>query len=67
MSPEQNKYGKPDIIVFGHDHRVVVQQVHGVLFVNPGSPTFQDYIRGPGTIGILDIVSDKVDVKILNL
>ena len=66
-SPEQNKYGKPDIIVFGHDHRAIVQRVHGVLFVNPGSPTFQDYVRGPGTIGILDIKSGEADVKIIRL
>mgnify|MGYP001570402235 FL=1 len=66
-SPEQNKYGKPDIVIFGHDHRTIVQHVHGVLFINPGSATFQNYVRGPGTIGILNIDSDAVDVNILKL
>ncbi len=66
-APEQNKYGKPDIVVFGHEHRTIVQRVHGVLFVNPGSPTFLNYVRGPGTLGILNIDSNVVDVKILNL
>ncbi len=65
--PEQNKFGKPDIVIFGHEHRTIVQRVHGVLFVNPGSPTFQNYVRGLGTIGILNIDSDNVDVKIKNL
>ena len=66
-SPEQNKYGKPDIVVFGHEHRTVVQHVDGVLFVSPGSPTFLNYLHGLGTIGILDINSGEVDVRILRL
>ncbi|MBI2328933.1 MAG: metallophosphoesterase family protein [Chloroflexi bacterium] len=59
--------GKPDIIVFGHEHRTVVEQVDGTLLINPGSPTFLNYLRGLGTIGLLDINSGKVDVQILQL
>jgi len=58
---------KPDIIVFGHEHRTVVERVDGTLLINPGSPTFLHYLRGLGTIGILDIDSGEVDVRILQL
>ena len=62
LSPGQDK--SPDIVVFGHEHRTVVQHVDGILFVNPGSPTFLNYCRGLGTIGILDINSGEADVRI---
>ena len=65
LSPEPD--GRPDIVVFGHEHRAVVQQVDGVLFINPGSPTFLYYCRGLGTAGILDINSGEVDTRILRL
>ena len=65
LSPEQDK--KPEIVVFGHEHRTVIQHLDGTLFVSPGSPTFLDYRRGPGTVGILNINSGEVDVQILQL
>ena len=58
---------KPDIVVFGHEHRAVVEHVDGILLVNPGSPTFLNYLRGLGTIGILDINSGETEVQILQL
>ena len=58
---------KPDIIVFGHEHRTAVEHVDDTLLVNPGSPTFLNYLRGLGTIGILDINSGEVDVRIVQL
>ena len=57
----------PDIVVFGHEHRTVEQRLDSILFVNPGSPTFLGYRRGLGTVGILDIDSDRADVSILHL
>ncbi len=65
LSPEQNN--RPDIVVFGHEHRTVVQDIDGTLFVNPGSPTFLHYRRGLGTVGILDINSGKTEAHILQL
>ncbi|MFC1943385.1 YfcE family phosphodiesterase [Chloroflexota bacterium] len=56
-----------DIVVFGHEHRTVVEHLNGTLLVNPGSPTFLNYLRGLGTVGILDIDSGEVDVHILQL
>lgn len=57
----------PDIVVFGHEHRTDVQQIDGILFVNPGSPTFLNYLRGLGSIGILDINSGGADAQIVRL
>ncbi len=58
---------KPDIIVFGHEHRTVVEHVDDTLLVNPGSPTFLHYNRGLGTVGILNIDSGEMDVRIVQL
>jgi len=57
----------PDIIVFGHEHDTLVQHHDGVLFVNPGSPTFLKYRHGLGTVGILSINSDEAQAFILQL
>lgn len=65
--PEQVKPDSPDIVVFGHEHHVTVQRHSGVLFVNPGSPTFLHYRRGLGTVGILDIGPGEAQVRILQL
>ena len=65
LSPGQDN--RPDIVVFGHAHHTVVQRVSDVLFVNPGSPTFLFYHRGLGTVGILDLDSGEVDVRIVQL
>jgi len=57
----------PDIVVFGHEHRTVVQEHNGILHVNPGSPTFLNYRRGLGTVGLLSIDSGQAQVRILEL
>jgi len=57
----------PHIVVFGHEHRAITQHHNGILFVNPGSPTYLNYQRGLGTVGILDIESGKAQVQILQL
>ena len=67
MALGQDKRDSPDIVVFGHEHRTVVQRLNDILFVNPGSPTFLHYRRGLGTVGILDIDSGEADVSILQL
>lgn len=65
LSPVQNN--KPDIVVFGHEHRTVVEHVDGILFINPGSPTFPGYRRELGTVSILDIKPGKADIDIQQL
>ena len=64
---EQDRHVSPDIFVFGHEHRPIVEHIDGTLFINPGSATFQNYRQGLGTVGILDIDSNKSDIHIINL
>ena len=66
-SQGQNTRDAPDIVVFGHEHRPIVQRYGDILFVNPGSPTLLNYRRGLGTIGILDIDSGEAQVHIQEL
>ncbi len=58
---------KHDIVVFGHEHRIVEERVGQTLYVNPGSPTYLDYQRGLGTVGILTIESGQARVEFLKL
>ena len=67
ISPEEDNDGKPDIIISGHDHRTVVERCDGILYVNSGSPTFLNYQRGLGTVGILELNPDRADVRIIQL
>ena len=57
----------PDVIVHGHNHDAGVWDNDGVLFVGSGSPTFLNYRRGPGTVGILEITSGGVAASIVRL
>ena len=66
-SPQQHDPDSPDIVVFGHEHRTVVEDKGSTLFINPGSPTFLNYRRGLGTAGILTIDSSRPQVHILQL
>ncbi|MFH1141256.1 MAG: metallophosphoesterase family protein [Chloroflexota bacterium] len=66
-SEGRDVHDNPDIVVFGHEHRVLVQRTGDILFINPGSPTFLHYRRGLGTVAILDIDSGQVQVQILEL
>ena len=56
------KFGGPvDVVAFGGTHRPVALCAHGMLFVNPGSPTYprgpgwQAREPAPGTVGILQL------------
>lgn len=66
-SVENNHPDDPNIVVFGHSHHPSVQSHDGILFVNPGSPTFLDYRSGLGTVALLHIDSGKPQVDILQL
>ena len=57
----------PEVIVHGHNHDAGVWDSRGVLFVGSGSPTFLNYRRGRGTVGILEIDSAGVRASIVRL
>lgn len=63
----QDEHDPPDIVVFGHEHRAMVQRSENALLVNPGSPTLLNYRRGLGTVAILTIGAGEADVVVLQL
>ena len=54
----EHEFGGPvDVFVHGHTHVQQVEEVRGVLLVNPGSPTYpRNMDRSHGTVGFLEIV-----------
>ena len=67
----QKKFGgEVDVVVFGDTHEEMVEWREGVLFVNPGSPTYPGRRHRPGSLGtvaIMDINGDEIDARIVNL
>ncbi len=65
------KFGQPvDVVVFGDTHEELVCWWDGVLFVNPGSPTYPGRRHQPGalgTLGRLKIAGRAVDVELIRL
>ncbi len=61
--------GVVDIIVFGDTHvATVIESRKGLLLVNPGSPTIPRGTVGVlGTVGLLDIINDTVEARIVQL
>jgi putative phosphoesterase len=66
--PEKHNLEKaPDVVVFGHTHRDVVQTVGKSLLVNPGSATFPYYQLRLGTVALLTIKAGKAEARIVPL
>ena len=65
------KFGQPvDIVLFGDTHEELVCHYDGVLFVNPGSPTYPGRRHRPGalgTVGLLEIESGSARVRLVDL
>jgi len=58
------KTDNPDIIIFGHSHKSMNEQVGGILFFNPGSAT--DVTADCNSYGIIEI-SGKISARIIKL
>ena len=66
--PERHNLEKaPDILVFGHTHRDIVQTIGKSLLVNPGSATFPYYQPRLGTVALIDINAGKAEAHIVQL
>lgn len=51
----------PDVIVYGDTHTELINEVDGILCVNPGSPTYpRNYNTQYGTIGFMELDAGKV-------
>ena len=58
----------PDVIVFGDTHRECIEEVNGILCVNPGSPTYpHNYDTQLGTIGFLELDDQHASASIWQL
>ncbi|MBI4307426.1 MAG: metallophosphoesterase family protein [Chloroflexi bacterium] len=67
----RRKFGGPvHIVAFGDTHEELVETHSGILFVNPGSPTYPG-VRHPlgdlGTVAILEVVSGQAHAEIVKL
>ncbi len=52
--------GRVDVIVHGHTHVEQVEELRGVLLVNPGSPTFpRNMARSLGTVAFLEVEGSR--------
>jgi len=56
-----------DVLIFGHTHKAVIDSYQGVLLVNPGSPTFPNYVARLGTVAIITIASGKAEARLVQL
>ena len=68
------RFGGPvDVVAFGGTHRPVTLSAHGMLFVNPGSPTYprgpgwQPREPAPGTVGILHLHDSVAAFELVEL
>ncbi|MDE2939099.1 MAG: YfcE family phosphodiesterase [Chloroflexota bacterium] len=65
------KFGQPvDVVMFGDTHEELVCWYDGVLFINPGSPTYPGRKHKPGTPGtVAKLRVDKraVEVELVQL
>ena len=62
--------GEVDVVVFGDTHEEMVEWKEGVLFVNPGSPTYPGRRHAPGspgTVAIVDIADGEIRARIVDL
>lgn len=57
-----------DVLVYGDTHVEAIDTLHGILCVNPGSPTFpRNHSTRLGTIGFLDVVGGRPEASIWQL
>jgi len=57
-----------DVLVYGDTHVEAIDTLHGILCVNPGSPTYpRNHSTRLGTIGFLDVVDGRPEASIWQL
>ncbi len=65
------KFGQPvDVVIFGDTHEELIEWHDGVLFVNPGSPTYpgrRHRFGDLGTIAVMDVREGDIQARIIDL
>jgi predicted phosphodiesterase len=64
---EDSRKKPSDGIVYDHTHQSKLEDRHGTIRINPGSPTFPGYDYVLGTVGFININSGKADARIIPL
>jgi putative phosphoesterase len=59
-------YPDADLVVFGHSHRPVIEQVGGVLAVNPGSAGPRRF-QGPVTVALAELSPGRTSARLVEL
>ena len=57
--------GKPDIIIFGHSHKYLEEEIDGVLWLNPGSCGRRRFDL-PVTMAVLKITGENYRIEKIN-
>lgn len=67
-TPQKVAAAHPDagLVVFGHSHRPLIEQVGPTLAVNPGSAGRQRF-RDPVTVALAEIADGKVTARLVDL
>jgi putative phosphoesterase len=61
-------FGTPvDIVVFGRTLYPMVEEHHGVLFINPGSPSLPRNLMKLGNVALLDLTPNDRNARIIDL
>lgn len=56
-----------DIAVFGHTHVAMLEEHHGVMLINPGSPVLPRQTRRLGQVAILELTEGSRTARIVDL
>lgn len=59
-----------DVVLFGDTHEELICQYQGILFFNPGSPTYPGRRHAPGslgTLGLLEVEKGAVYARLVDL
>ncbi|HUT53980.1 MAG TPA: metallophosphoesterase family protein [bacterium] len=56
----------PRLVVFGHTHFSVCEELHGIWFINPGY-CGPDPLEGPKSVAVLTIEDDRISARIIPL
>lgn len=59
------KLDKVDVVIFGHSHMALKEEIKGVLYFNPGSPN--DMSAAYCSYGLLEISEKKLSAKIVKV
>jgi putative phosphoesterase len=61
---QQRFAGKADLVVYGHSHIPMIEQVEETIFFNPGSATDRRWHPHFG-IGVIRVSDDKIDPELI--